>query len=374
MIITADVHLGLSSDSVQTESGLPSKVEDTKARLIEVIDYAVEEEDDQVVIAGDLFDSVSPKPYIVEVLFDVLHYAKKKGIQITIIPGNHDCDIKWSSTVIPDKASFPNVSVIKVPTTCTFEKRKVNFLPHLPKRAEEEFFKMYGSYGAYFKKNRGDVLIGHAYPTGAVNSSEREMEAGNAIEFNRKDFPKYELVVLGHVHKLQVLMQSNSYDIVCPGSIPMCNFGEVSDDKCFMHLDLSTMQYEMISFTAGQQYKQVKIDLVNKDALNLSAKKIKRIAKGKLLKIVVHARDALQVEETEIRKAFDRFGKVVRFEYVIEDRNGSTEEDDVVFSGLDHQALLVEYLKKRGDLSTEVRREAQEIGEEIIVECLAEAE
>ena len=132
--------------------------------------------------------------------------------------------------------------------------------------------------------------------------------------------------------------------------------------------------WEFLPFKSKvHEYKQIKLDLLHKDTLDLSPEKIKRIAKDKMLKIVVYARDSLQVEEAKIRKAFNEFGRVFRFEYAVQRKDRERlKAEEIIFTGLSHVDLLQEYLKKRLDLTTEERRRAMRIGEGIIASTLSE--
>lgn len=374
MIVTADLHLGLSSDSFTTD-GLPSKFTDTLELLREMVQAASKEKDKLLVIAGDLFDTSHPKAYVIAGVFEAFGYAQKLEVQIVVLPGNHDCDVRWHALVVAEKANFPNVKVVTAPNTIG----RISYLPHMPAAVEDSFLKIHGSYGEFFKKNKGDILIGHAHTGGAINSSEVEIEAGNALEFNPKKFPPFDLVLLGHVHKHQVIkaiVRKKQYGIVYPGSPVMCNFGEVNDEKGYLAVNPYTADWKFVEFeTEVHEYKQIKLDLLSKDELDLDPTKIKKAAEGKLLKIIVYARDSLQIEEAKIRKAFNEFGKVVRFEYVVvsPERGSSLQEEEVVFSGLDHVDLLAQYLMMRGDrLTREERLLAMKLGKEVIAECLSE--
>lgn len=377
MIVTADWHLGLTSDSIYKD-GLPSKLTDTLKLAGEMIRVAAKEKDRTLVIAGDLFDSTNPKSYVVAELFKKFREAQKLHVKVYLLPGNHDCGIQWSSLILAEGANYPNVTVITAPTSL----EGIDFLPHLPKVAEEPFLRDFESYGAFFRGTKSKILIGHAHKEGSVTSSEAEIEAGNAIVYDPREFPStYSLVILGHIHQhqeLPIIVGKKKYSIVYPGSPIMCNFGEVRSTKGYLRVGMLGGEFwtdwEFIPFKSKvHEYKQIKLDLLHKDTLDLSPEKIKRIAKGKMLKIVVYARDSLQVEEAKIRKAFNEFGRVFRFEYAVQHKDRERlEAEEIIFTGLSHVDLLQEYLKGKTDLTIEEKRRAMRIGEGIIAKCFDE--
>jgi len=52
----------------------------------------------------------------------------------------------------------------------------------------------------------------------------------------------------------------------------LSNFGEVKEKKCFVQVTMTNegIRYSKIDFQAGHEYKQVKIDLITKDRINIS--------------------------------------------------------------------------------------------------------
>ncbi len=384
MIITADLHLGLVTDSIIDESGLPSKFLDTLLLFSEMIAVATKHKDKSLIIAGDLFDSLSLKPYIIEGLFSCFKEANNVGVKIYIIPGNHDCDARWTALVIARSANYGNVIVHTMPKLAEefADGIKVDFLPHMPTNVEQRFLEEFKTFGKFFKGSKSNILISHANKSGAVNASEVEMEAGNAIEFNPAEFPStYDFVFLGHIHKHQeiaVTSRGNSYLIIYPGAPPMCDFGESTLVKGYIEVEKQSgsVQQKFVPFKSRiHEYKQIKLNLISKDSLDLSAEKIKKAVLGKLLKITVYARDSLQIEEAKIRRAFNEFGKVVRFEYIIQGRSQGdleSENEEAILGGLNHTALLKAYLKDRSELDRDSRALSLKIGTEVINSCLNE--
>jgi exonuclease SbcD len=83
---TADVHL--DPGGCVADPAMPRSRHINHQAFSTVIDLAVEENVDLLVIAGDLFDSNRPR---VDVVDFAIQELRRAGRPIVIIPGNHDC-------------------------------------------------------------------------------------------------------------------------------------------------------------------------------------------------------------------------------------------------------------------------------------------
>ncbi len=96
---TADVHLGL--DGYGSDPQTLQYLEILQRAFSAVIDTAIQENVDLLVIAGDLFDSNRPGAAVVDFAIQELRRAQRP---IVMIPGNHDCLNRES---IYHKVDFP---------------------------------------------------------------------------------------------------------------------------------------------------------------------------------------------------------------------------------------------------------------------------
>jgi len=83
---TADVHLDL--DGYVSDAHTPSSRHINHQAFSTVIDLAIQDNVDLLLIAGDLFDSNRPRGDVVDFAIQELRRA---GRPIVVIPGNHDC-------------------------------------------------------------------------------------------------------------------------------------------------------------------------------------------------------------------------------------------------------------------------------------------
>jgi DNA repair exonuclease SbcCD nuclease subunit len=384
MIVTADFHLGLTSDSVATGPlGIASKIVDTQTRLLEAIQVASKEADKTLVIPGDLFNKYILDPLSVEVALRAFKFARKEDVEVYILPGNHDCDARWSSTVLAKEMGQKNIHVIDSPD---FVSGVGIFLPHLPRSKEIAFLKKEGSYRKFFanlmKGVEGrHVLFSHAHVRGATNAQGFEVgESGTAMVFNPKEFPSrwISIAVLGHIHRHQELKGSWGYPIVYTGPVITTNFGEADVPKGFVRVDSSSGKWSFHEFTSQvREYRHVKINLVGRQKMpELDDAKVKAVAEGKLLKVTIFAKSAFQVDEIGIKKVFNKYGEVLRMEYKIDRSEPSPKVDapkgtSLYASGsVNHTSLLKQYVSK-ADAPKEIKDLAVKIGKEVIEECSA---
>lgn len=83
---TADVHLDVDDYTIAPHS--PSYRQIIQQAFTTVIDLAIQENVDLLIIAGDLFDSNRPSRTVVDF---AIHELRRAGRPVVMIPGNHDC-------------------------------------------------------------------------------------------------------------------------------------------------------------------------------------------------------------------------------------------------------------------------------------------
>lgn len=367
MVVLGDLHLGKTGDSILID-GVSSRIINTLNRVAEAATFA-RENDMAVILAGDVFDSEYPRPYVIERFMKVI---RDSGVTFYIIPGNHDCGVTNHSLMYLREWGG-KVVLIDTPEIHTIEGKSVMFLPHVPRNTMEKVIDKHGSYLTWAAKlaegQQIDIVIGHAHISGAKNASDIEIEAGSALEFDPTEFLQFKLGVFGHIHKHQTLKKKMLYT----GPVSTNSFDEAEIQKGFVVIPDNFSSWEINWFeTPETEYKHVTIDLVSKDDVEFSKAKVKQIADGKLLKLTVYAKDAMQVDKQAMTKTFNEFGQVMRFETVICNDIGKIQQDDTadVFETVDYPSALKEYLKSKENLPKPQMLAALKLGQEVIEEVL----
>lgn len=369
MIFVSDWHLGLETDSILIE-GVPSKVRDSIVRIRELIKYAAKTHQ-IIVVAGDINETVNPKSYVHAALVGVLDYASQRGVSIYFIPGNHDCDINWTSLLV-GKSAYKHSGLIQFilkPTVLKLEEKKVCFIPHIPRGN----IKGYETYLGMVREevcSKADIVVSHALAKSALNISDSVLaESNNALPFNKDLFPKSPLYILGHVHNHQIITIGNS-KVVYPGSITMNDFGERHDKKGFVVLN-EKADIKFIPFHSRvHDYAQVNLNLVGKARLELQDSKLLKV-KDKILKIVVRTDNYDKVDELYIKSKFAKYSFVARFETIHE---GSSITTKLVMpkatpnAKLLHTKLLKKWLDGQEEESDSTKQLAYRLGKKIVEE------
>ena len=187
-IATADLHIDINN-----------RFEDTKAVLRQMATYAIVNKIEKFWILGDIYDK--KRPYNSEkVLFNqFVKSLADKGIEVTIISGNHDVD-KYQESALSDLGvwDLPNVKILPNPS-------RVDFLG-------------YSIYLGHF------LVIGAKL--GALDySSKHEVSLESILEQHG------DLYLLGDVHKAQKL--NSNPDVLYVGSPERVDFGERDEIKGF---------------------------------------------------------------------------------------------------------------------------------------------
>lgn len=108
----ADLHLGWEPSGWPTTQAA-TRAERRDGLLARVVDVALEERPDIVVIAGDLFETFDPQARLVEDVLRQLRRLESAGILTVTLPGNHD-EITYAASVYRARsAHWPGVLVTR---------------------------------------------------------------------------------------------------------------------------------------------------------------------------------------------------------------------------------------------------------------------
>jgi exonuclease SbcD len=238
---TADWHLGRSFRHL-------SLVEDQAHVLDQLVDLAIHERVDAVVIAGDVYDRAVPPADAVALLDDVLaRLVLAAGIRVVLIAGNHDS---------PDRVGFGGRIA---------ERQGLAMRGTLEHLAPVVFNDAYGQVALYplpyvepafarrlqgaesandhqsavsavlallraqWVPGQRNVLVGHAFVAGGTESeSERPLSVGGSGAVSTATFDGYDFVALGHLHRPQSV---GSDRVQYSGSLLKYSFNEVDHSK-----------------------------------------------------------------------------------------------------------------------------------------------
>lgn len=252
---TSDWHVG------RTMRRRP-RTEEFAAVLQQVTDIAEAEAVDAVLVAGDVYDQMSPAPDADDLVFDAFLRLHAAGIPAVVIPGNHESPKRWESLgkllsrlgvqVVPRVVPPSLGGVVEVASRDGAETAVVACIPFVPERrfataaelfeAPEEGYQSYaegmsrliGQMAAGFRTDAVNIVMAHLFTDGALvtpGGGERELHIGMTYAIPPSRFPvDASYIALGHVHKPQAVKGASSPTRYA-GSLLQLDFGESTQKK-----------------------------------------------------------------------------------------------------------------------------------------------
>jgi DNA repair exonuclease SbcCD nuclease subunit len=262
IIHMADSHLGFSAYNKVDQWGRNLVEERVYRGFTQAIDKIIEIHPDVVIHAGDVFHHVRPRIRTLYIFKRELERLNEAKIHTIIISGNHDAP-KTSSTFSPF-ALFEGLDYIHIVHEDNEYKGISigNYVFHcipfcLDKEAYLEEFRKIKPTGA-------DVLVMH----GLIESiKDRRLRTVGEHELSDSFLKSYfSYIALGHFHHQGPVAKNAWYS----GSIEYFNFGEASDTKGILLVDLESGKVDQIE--VGSKYM---FDYPPIDCTGLSSSEIK---------------------------------------------------------------------------------------------------
>lgn len=196
--------------------------------------YCKENDIHYLVIGGDLFhtsNNIRNQMFIP--FFNKLFDLKNQGIEIIIFPGNHDVQNTDNDCLAETFKSFAHF--IKKSETINIDGIDYDFLAYTQNPADIP--------------NKGQVLFTHLEVNNYMFNPYQKCEDKT---FTDASFDQYELVVSGHLHKMQ-----EGRNIVFPGSPYSTRKGE-EGNHFFAVIDGTN--YELVDYNEAPDYMTVTIE------------------------------------------------------------------------------------------------------------------
>ena len=255
----ADYHLGTRTyGSIDPETNLNTRELSMLKILDEMIDYAIDNEVEFIIAAGDMYKNNMPSPTIQNQFFKRIKRAADNDIDVLILDGNHDVgkmENSKSATAAMDTLDIKNIHHRKFfDCKCLWSNKDEKyyqfvFLPTYHTREEiEDIVENRVEY------DEQTIFIGHMTIQGALLNDWLIEDKEVFINASIFDKPNVLAVVLGHLHKHQVL----SYNplVYYTGSTDRIDFTEEKQPKGFVVLDINDdrVNYEFVEVNAQKFY------------------------------------------------------------------------------------------------------------------------
>ncbi len=247
---TSDWHLGRQFHNV-------SLLEDQAYVLDQIVDIAVREKVEAVVIAGDVYDRTVPPARAVSLLDSILdRLCHDLALPVILIPGNHDSPERLGFGARQLSGSglhiIGSTDAILSPVMLSDGHGQLAFygIPYLEPVVAREYFEVELSghdetlaYVAEQIKTHNQqngrfrtVVIGHCFLDGGDDcESERPLSVGGADRVSAKNFKAFDYTALGHLHGPQFKLKNK---IRYSGSILKYSFSEEHHNKSVTIVDM----------------------------------------------------------------------------------------------------------------------------------------
>jgi DNA repair protein SbcD/Mre11 len=385
----SDLHIGVENyGRIDPETGLSTRLGDFLAALDEVVEYALTQNVDLVLLAGDAYKGRDPSQTHQREFARRLNRLSTAGIPTFLLVGNHDLPNAVSRATaveifptlqVPHVYIGDNLQTYNIPTRdgplqilavpwprrgrmLTREESRGLSIEEIRKEIEARFTTAIEDRVKHLDPNVPAILAGHVTISGATVGTERSMMLGqdHVLLVSTVHQPQLEYVALGHIHKHQALRdQSAPPMVVYSGSLQRVDFSEEGDQKgfCVVDLDPSAPQAQRL---IGFEFHQVKarpfvtIDVkVAPGEPDPTDVVLQAIARRATADAVVRVRITLPSEleahlrEPDIRQALGAAHYIAAISHEVEGMRRTRLETDVA-EGLQPMQALRLYLESRG--------------------------
>lgn len=244
-LCTADLHFRWYDDTKFDKNGIPLRIIELLNCLKQMCEYGLNNKINELFLLGDINDQkykIDARCFVL--LKNLLNEYADKGCIFHIIAGNHDMVTNGSDnngTAVDLLDGYKNIIIHKKQETIY---NNIDIIPYSNHLKSD------------IKNSKGnDILLSHFSVSSAALSNGRELTSG---EFNLTDLKKYHKLILGDIHKPNIV----GNDVIYCGSPIQFTRAEAGEDKRFIIFDNETFEIESVLFTGYRKYRNI---VINKD-------------------------------------------------------------------------------------------------------------
>jgi exonuclease SbcD len=341
----SDLHIGVENyGRIDPETGLSTRLGDFLYSLDQVVEFALTEGVDLVLLAGDAYKGRDPTQTHQREFAKRLNRLSRAGIPTFLLVGNHDLPAASSRATAVDifptlevanvyvgnslknyDVSTPSgpIQVLAVPwprrsAILSREDSRGMSIEQVRQALEERLTEGIDIEAKKLNPDIPAIITAHVTVNGATVGTERSMMLGqdHVLLVSALDRPQVEYVALGHIHKHQILRPDPPM-VVYSGSLQRVDFSEEGDEKGFCVVDLDQTAPQGQRMTNFEFHKLdarifVTVDVsVEPQDVDPTATVVRAINRKEIADAVVRVRISLPAEsdahlqETEIREALE---------------------------------------------------------------------
>ncbi len=265
-----------------------NRLDEQAAVLTEIVDIARRERVDGLLLGGDLFDSVSPRPEDERLVYAALAECCGAGIPVVVIGGNHDHPRRLAALrelldplkiyVRAEPCRADDGGVIRLPSRDGRDVAHIAVLPFVqePKIVdacrlfdpEEQWYQAYADRVGqmiealvnWFRADTVNILMAHVFADGGlVGGGERPLHIGQVYAVPPQRLPATaHYVALNHLHRPQRVPAPTWAEY--SGSPLQLDFGEAAQAKRVVLVEAHPgrpVEVRSIPLTSGRQLLDV---------------------------------------------------------------------------------------------------------------------
>ena len=339
----SDLHIGVENyGRTDPETGLSTRLGDFLSSLDQVVEFALTEDVDLVLLAGDTYKGRDPSQTHQREFAKRLARLSEANIPTFLLVGNHDLPnavSRATAVEIFSTLNVPNVyvgaglqtypvdtrsgplQILAVPwprrsSMMGREESRGMSIDEIREEVERRMTEAIDSRARELDPDVPAIIAGHVTVNGATVGTERSMMLGqdHVLMASALERPQVEYVALGHIHKHQVLRNERPV-VAYSGSLQRVDFSEEGDEKgfCVIDLDPTAQQGQRLSGFSFQRldarpFVTVDSTLASGDP-DPTQTVLRAIARKEVADAVVRVRISLppelepQLREADIREA-----------------------------------------------------------------------
>ena len=262
----SDLHIGVENyGQTDPETGLSTRLADFLSSLDEVVEYALTEDVDLVLLAGDAYKGRDPSQTHQREFAKRLSRLSEASIPSFLLVGNHDLPNAVSRATaveifqtlqvpylqvgsnlqnytIPTKSGPLQILAVPWPRRSGILSREDSrglTIEEVRQAVQDRMTQAIYARAESLDPDVPAILTGHVTVNGATVGTERSMMLGQDHVLLAGDIgrPQVDYVALGHIHKHQILRNENPF-MAYSGSLQRVDFSEEGDDKGFCVVDM----------------------------------------------------------------------------------------------------------------------------------------
>ena len=252
----ADIHIGMKAyGKIDPVTHFNIRELDGLKVFKDTIQYCIDNNITTIVIAGDIYHQAISSPMLQEKVNEILKYAVDNGRKLFILIGNHDeskLDTSCSALKPLDTFNIPNVfqSDIFKEVNYTLDGESIRFVFLPTYHTAEDIHDILTNKITH--DNIPIICIGHMSVQGAALNDWLVSTNENFIDINDFKQDDIKAVILGHLHKHQILIKKPI--TFYTGSLQRLDFNEENQKKGFVILDTNDWSYKFIPIEAQDFY------------------------------------------------------------------------------------------------------------------------